>query len=448
MADNRGTSGILADLAAERVDEPPDLAALETALATDPAGLHDALRTLASRTLERELARPRPTAFAALASYAHQLGELGHDDEVLNYFRGYFIALDLALRAGLRDVVAAPEPAGVQALANRLRDETDRGSLGAATAVRSLVGQVLSLCDRDSAAEEFRPIRSGPAGDLVRFYYRDSGALTYYRERELSAISREAGREIVRSITPVREGPARSTVGIGVSVDPAFFRIYAGWLYFYAQQLHDLDFNLFLCGDEAATDEVLFDADNFSEGLGRLNLSGVPENVHVYRVPVPSYVRRPRTFFACARFYAAELMLDRYANVYLMDADLSLMDNPRDYFEAIREVTFGVPQTTNTVSLSAWRRFAAGNIALSRRVLDTPLLELLQTYAAHGLRHGADWMLDQNALAFAVEQDGSRTFRPLNSFDRPFVTSRFMSTWEGNFRRARKSLDRPLGVDR
>src|SRR5699024_3262234 len=158
-------------------------------------------------------ARARPAALAALAGYIHQLGEIGRDDEVLNYFRAYFLALDAAFRAGLRELVTAPSDAAVNALARTLQHEVDGSTVGAATAVRSLVGQLVSLCDRDRAAEAFRPLRTGAGADLVRFYYRDSGALTYYREGELTAISRQAGREIVRSIAPVRVGRARSAVG-------------------------------------------------------------------------------------------------------------------------------------------------------------------------------------------------------------------------------------------
>lgn len=421
--------------ATEQPPAPDDVIAAHDA---EPERLRNALRQLCSRTVERHFARPRPSGLTAIAEYLEQFREGWAEDPRLSYVAAYLSSLDLAFQAGLTTAMADPDAAAVNLLASTLsRPETSADeSVGASAAQDCVLGQVLSLTDRAAAAEAFARLRTDPAADLVRFYYRDSGALTYYCEDDLTAISHLAGREIVRSITPVRASRPSTSLGVGVSVDPAFFRIYAGWLYFYAQQLDNVEFNIFLCGDETEVDDLLADADGFAGALGRLNRSGAPANVHLYRVPVPSYVSRAKTFYACARFFAADVMLERYPNVYFIDADLYLADNPTDYFRAIRDVAFGVPETTSAVRLSPWRRFAAGNLALNREVLETPVLASLQTYAAHGLRHSGDWMLDQNALTYVVEQDAGRVFRPLNDFDRPFVTSRFMSTWEANYRRA------------
>lgn len=82
----------------------------------------------------------------------------------------------------------------------------------------------------------------------------------------------------------------------------------------------------------------------------------------------------------------------------------------------------------------------AGNIPLSHKVMETGFLDDLQNYLFRGMDRKNSWMLDQNALSYAVERfDGE--IEDVNDYSRPFRTMRFMSTWEANFRKATLQAD-------
>ena len=57
----------------------------------------------------------------------------------------------------------------------------------------------------------------------------------------------------------------------------------------------------------------------------------------------------------------------------------------------------------------------------------------LLNYTSHGLSAQHSWMLDQNAITYAVELNFPATSVSLNSFNRPLFPPKFRSTWEQNF---------------
>src|SRR5699024_3862435 len=131
---------------------------------------------------------------------------------------------------------------------------------------------------------------------------------------------------------------------------------------------------------------------------------------------------------------AASVLLEDYRNLYLMDADLAVDAHPGAFLKKVRELPVAVPKSLGASALSPWRRYMAGNIPLSRRILEKVFLNDLQRYLLHGMVRKDSWMLDQNALSYAVEKyDGD--VEDVNDYQRPFRTMRFMSTWEANFRR-------------
>src|SRR5699024_12114399 len=82
--------------------------------------------------------------------------------------------------------------------------------------------------------------------------------------------------ESLRWLSP--EAPIDKDLGVLISVDSNFFRIYAWLIYYYAQQLPEVDFIVLICGDQAEAQQLLSDGDRFVEGLNALNRSGVPTN--------------------------------------------------------------------------------------------------------------------------------------------------------------------------
>lgn len=298
-------------------------------------------------------------------------------------------------------------------------------------AIENVLGKIYSLVDRDTSAAHFRKLRETDTEGLTERFYLDLGAWTYFSETEVEAVPAEDVLEIKTSISEIDPMDPHNDLGILVALDPKFYRIYAPALYFYAQQLPDIDFNLLLCGESIEVEAALAEGRYFRDALAQLNRSGRPSNVHHLRIPVPRFAKDPVTFYATARFFASDWMLDRYENAYLMDADLSTDTDPRPYFNRIASLPFAVPKIGGFAGFMPWRRHMAGNVALNRAVLASSLLVDIQKYATIGLKSHNSWTLDQNALSYSIEKH-PKLFSDLSKQARPFYQQKFRSVWEKN----------------
>jgi len=307
---------------------------------------------------------------------------------------------------------------------------------GAALARSNVQGKIHSLADRDEAAPYFADLRERDQDGVIASLYSDLGAMTYFGHDDVETAAREDGPRSIRSTIRKLGGQAPTNrTSIVVSVDPRFFRIYAPHLYFCAQQLPEIDMSILLCGTAGQAKELMSDGHRYLKALAALNGTGYPDNLAHYFIPVPKTVLERRTFYAAARFFAAPVLLQDYRNLYLMDADLAVDAHPGPFLKKVRDLPVAVPKSAGASALSPWRRFMAGNIPLSRRAMETGFLDDLQNYLFHGMARRNSWMLDQNALSYAVERfDGD--IEDVNDYSRPFRTMRFMSTWEANFRRS------------
>lgn len=406
---------------------------------SQPTAFHAMLRKVFYNTVDQNMRKPSGQV-ASVVAYFGRFRQVWSDDAHFRYFDHYLQVLSDLFADGLAAVVLSGDKDDVKRLAQVI---TAAPALTpeAELASHCLLGQTLSLTDRPEAATHFQAIRAHDSARLVQYFYWDLGALTYFAEEELNLreLSQEAA-QIRASVQPVSVGSTGNKLAIGVSMDPNFFRIYSPWLFFYAQQLPAIDFNFFLCASQDEARNLARDGESFVTGLNTLNRTGAPKNVNYYHMPTPEFVADTRTFYACARFFCVDKLVSRYENAYLMDADLYLEDNPTKFFKAVHDIIFGAPRTRSTAALSPWRRYMAGNIAVSRSIANKPLLADLQAYLVHGMRQQGSWMLDQNGLSFAIERN-PETFTALNAHKRPFLTSKFMGTWEANFR-AIRALDK------
>lgn len=300
-------------------------------------------------------------------------------------------------------------------------------------ATNMLLGKLYSLTDRSRAAEHFRLVRELDSNHFVEHFYIDLGASTYFSTEHLkdSEASNRTAR-VQHSITPLESTPHTVDSAFVISVDPRFFRIYAPTFLYYAQQLPDIDYALVICGTEADAQEAMRHGREFSRSLNALNSSGADANVRYYHAPVPDFVAERKSFYASARFYAIESLLRKYDHLYLLDADMTAVADPRPYLKQISSLPFGVVQTPGFTGLSPWRRNMAGNVTVSREALESPILSDLQDYLSYSLEAKNSWMLDQNALTYAVERNPGVT-EDLSRFHRPFSQNEFRSTWEENY---------------
>lgn len=239
------------------------------------------LRKVFYNTLNQQARRHEAYRISNVVAFFSLLAEHLTGDSRYEYFLGYMEAFRDAQEQGLTEVIASPSAEAVRRVASGLVDDLagDRWESAAARAgVSCVVGQVFSLTDRPSASKAFRALRESGHAELVEFFFWDLGALTYFGSDEVGDASVEIDA-VVGSILPVNGGPAASSVAVGVSMDENFFRVYAPWLYFYAQQLPHVDFNFILCADREKSNSLASEGMQFSRSLAALNRGGDPSNV-------------------------------------------------------------------------------------------------------------------------------------------------------------------------
>lgn len=314
------------------------------------------------------------------------------------------------------------------------RTLSNHPNLAASTALKMSLAKLASLNDRSTARKIFRELKDSASQDLVEFFYVDMGALSYYADQDLSGLDSkrsESIRDSLQLLGPV-DGQSGSKIGVVISLDKHFFRIYAPILLFYFQNIPSIDFNLVVCGEYEDALELKALAEKFSDQLFTINGVPNPGNLFFYHLPVPDFVIDPKTFYACARFFTPNGLLTRYESVYLMDADLSIENDPVTFFSSLSDLVFAAPVNDHFVQLSPWRSVTAGNVVFNRSVLQTRVLDDIQNYISHGLAASPSWMLDQNALLYAAELNQD-TFKDLGPYNRPFYQAKFRQTWEKNY---------------
>ncbi len=294
-----------------------------------------------------------------------------------------------------------------------------------------LRGQAESLLSRERAAATFGRVRHHAHHDLVRSFTWDAGALSYYGAEHVLA-KKQPPEQLVPEITWAHIAHTGHRTAFVVSVDPVFFRIYAPMMIFNAQQLPEYDLVLLLCADKMEAADLVADAEAYNAALCRLNTQPRARNISFFAVDKPEWVVEDHAYYACARFFALPQLLEHYENVYCLDADLLLKDNPASFFKATADVPLSVPLNSGALSLIPWRRYMAGNLVANRRILETPALQDLAEYISVGLRSEFAWTLDQNALSYVAERSQPSTMTPLNRYARPTVVSSFMTRWERN----------------
>lgn len=411
--------------------EPPTLTDVAAAAAARPEQLTTALRSLFYGMGDAFMRRPKSGELEQYAAFSAVWRE-AVNTEAADYYFGSLEVYQQAAAAGFADLHWGARDRAQEVvdalLASAPPIETVEG-----LAWRALLGQIQSIYDRDTAAATFLDVREHSAVDLVRSFYRDTGTLTYYSEREVTRR---------RRATPALDQLATwdSGVGIGasraiaVSVDPSFYRTFAPTMLHAAQQLRDIDFVFIVCAKPEVAEVLHDDTNRYLSGLASLNGQAPPENVRMIAVDTPDWVSNQTTFFACSRFLALPGLLQEYDNVYTIDADLYLVRDPRPFLSRTASMPFGAPRTEGTLGVSPWRRYMAGNVVANRGLLGSEALHRLHDYLSVGLAEPASWMLDQNAIAYAVE--GFHGYKPLTTA-RPTVTSQFMGVWEKNFQAAR-----------
>lgn len=398
-----------------------------------PREYRNAVVGLCKSMLQQQFKNPSSNIVAQFCVFSAPWRDAADDDDVSQYYFGTIDAYSTAIDAQLLKLDWRSGDSA-RSVADKLLERMPDAGTVEGLVWRVLLGQVQSVYSRDNAAATFQTVRAHPAADLVRRFYRDTGAFTYFSESEV-AERRRVIPHLSGMITWASEHKPRNRQAVVLSVDPYFFRTYGPMILFNAQQAPEVDFVVNVCGTAEQVARVEQDAQQFLSGLSTLNRQGAPRNLLLQGVGVPDWVVNRKTFYASARFLVLRDLLEDYEQLYALDADMFMLRHPREFLNKTSKVAFGATSSNGPVSVSPWRRIMGGTLVVNRDALTTPMLSRTMDYLSAGLTERHSWMLDQNALAYAVEADP--TYQPLQ-LARPTVIGTFMATWEKNFQSAIK----------
>jgi hypothetical protein len=122
----------------------------------------------------------------------------------------------------------------------------------------------------------------------------------------------------------------------------------------------------------------------------------------------------------------------------MMDAD-SYINKDLTHFlsDLVGRADISLPFSRGYASLAPWKRYIANSIYVKRTPEVFDLFQTLNSYIVYGLSEPLSWMLDQNAITYALEVHRGVKVVDLNQFER--VTSRPMvfSIFEKNVRQGK-----------
>jgi hypothetical protein len=296
-----------------------------------------------------------------------------------------------------------------------------------------LLGQLHSFVNRAKARECFMAASQGLA-DIIESIGLDTGCLTYFSDIDEDLAQSRLATIHVKPLSGSEQG--RGPCGVVISVDDRFFRIYGPLLLLYAHHLHQQHFHIVFVGSGAEAERAVELAER-SQSLLR-DCTGRPpgNNLSIHHCEVPTWVANPRTFYACARFLAMPALLNQHEAIYVMDADSYINEDVAPLFADLsEEADLAIPINQGYAGLAPWRRCLAGRVFAKRTPKVFELIPAMNEYIAYGLSEPRSWMLDQNAIAYALEMHPEVKFADHNLIGR--VTSRptLFNTFEKNVAR-------------
>ncbi|MCC3282473.1 hypothetical protein [Arthrobacter caoxuetaonis] len=277
--------------------------------------------------------------------------------------------------------------------------ETSKAYNSSTTMSHLLRGQILSVIKgRAAAAEEFRTAISKDS-KLIKSMYLDMGAFTY-------GVPRSDAKRNVLNVSwhgGVTLEDARVTVLYSANI--AFLRRYFARIIFYALAEPNQQLHFHIVADEPEALDFIREATELANGMHTFSRrSSERPRISWSSSRLPEDVGNPVTYFACARYLVAQQIMDRFeTDVWIQDVDLFPVSPVSDSPVGFAEFDVIVAASTGNNMLAPWRRYLAGNVFLSRSNNGRQFITQVENYIWTFLPVVDSWMLDQNALDWAIE---------------------------------------------
>lgn len=274
-------------------------------------------------------------------------------------------------------------------------DEEKEVNTGFKTGRLLAKANILSIVNRDLAYKYFQKILEIGGGFIDNFLTIEA-ITTYYKVVN--------GKNTSYSIQDMNECINNKNINICFSTDASYFKMFASnWaqasLYF-----KNLNLNFGIVASNY--DEFNILVEDYKRLLKELsNFTNLEELNNTRFFYIKSTVIN-KTVYACARFYLALHLLEKYdGDVFISDIDQFVVGDLETYLEKISKNKLNIyqPKMRNFYSILPGRSHLAGNIYIRNNAIGKEYSQLLVDYVGMGLQEKFSWMLDQNATRYASE---------------------------------------------
>ena len=325
----------------------------------------------------------------------------------------------------LLDAVERKHPAGGAHLVNRAK--------------------VASLTDRTAAAERLAEANAAAPLFMAALNY-DFGAGTYLSEADLAAHAPDWPGEAEKAALATALGQRATRYAGGAanllfSADPRFLRIHGPpWFeilpYLMTQGLRPV---FVIAGPVEEAELVIAESRALIEAIARYRgdagAADAARSASFVRVDVPAFVSEPLTFYATLRHLMAGAVIEATGlPALVLDVDMTVKDAFAPTIATAKGWDVGAPFTRGLPVLSPWRRYMAGTDWFNATDASLAFLEALRRYILIGHARRPSWMLDQNALTWALETGagGARVLN-MNTAKRPAGQDAIRKPFERTF---------------
>ena len=262
-----------------------------------------------------------------------------------------------------------------------------------------LRGQILSVIEgRAAALGEFHTALSSDP-DFIRSLYLDLGAFTYGIPESNS---------IRTQLNIVWHGGSatdstKPTILYSANVD--FLRRYLTRIVFYAVTEPELQLHFHIVASEKEASSFIREADELVKTIHKFSrrVSKIP-SLSWSSSTMPPGVGNQITYYACARYLVAQQVMQKFGtDVWIQDVDLFPVSPISESAKKFEEFDVVIAVSTGLNMIAPWRRYLAGNVYLSRSDEGRQFAANVEDYLWAFLDRPDSWMLDQNALDWAVE---------------------------------------------
>lgn len=258
--------------------------------------------------------------------------------------------------------------------------------------------------DRYEASRQFESARTLDSSSFLQRAVSLRGLLTYIDKLPLHGDVQAVQLDpTIKSIsgTPESTEWRRAVVFSG---DIKFFRRYFPRIHYYARLMESTQLHLHLIGDEAHVREAVEDGLHLAAGTDHLMSDDRKASISITFENMPRGVGEIKTYYACARFIRAPEFLELYPEgVWIQDLDLVHTGPVEPMFNKLMDSDFGAAESPVAYGSVPWKSLLAGSVWAANTEATRRLLSDASSYIRAFLYLPSTWMLDQNALRYAVD---------------------------------------------